>query len=146
LHSRVGTPNYVTTTTCSRLIVIKNRLYNENSPHSLFINKTKQHQKKKKRKNDLKEKNKSLVYCIMAGNYNHGGSGGFYRDWMYKRFDIVTGNLSTEYVVEVEEFMTFANSQPIVQCVRMKNTSSRVEELVVICLIKDLFGINMEKN
>jgi len=30
----------------------------------------------------------------MVGNYNYGGSGGFYQDWMYKRFDEVTGNLS----------------------------------------------------
>ena len=34
----------------------------------------------------------------MAGNYNYGGGGGLYRDWMYKRFDEVTGNLSAEYV------------------------------------------------
>jgi len=43
------------------------------------------------------------------------GSGSFYRDWMYKRFDEVTGNLSAEYVAGVEQFMTFANSKPIVQ-------------------------------
>ncbi|CAE5959567.1 unnamed protein product [Arabidopsis arenosa] len=55
----------------------------------------------------------------MAGNYNYGGNGG-YREWMYKRFDEVTGNLSAEYVAGVEEFMTFANSQPIVQSNRGK--------------------------
>jgi len=32
----------------------------------------------------------------MVENYNYGGSGGFHRDWMYKRFDEVTGNLSAE--------------------------------------------------
>nr|AAF79675.1 F9C16.30 [Arabidopsis thaliana] len=56
----------------------------------------------------------------MAENYNYGGSGGFYRDWMYKRFDEVTGNLSAKYVAGVEQFMTFANSQPIVQSSRGK--------------------------
>ena len=56
----------------------------------------------------------------MAGNDNNGGSGGFYRDWMYKRFDEVTGNLSAEYVAGVEKFMTFSNSHPIVQSSRGK--------------------------
>ncbi|KAG7548238.1 Transposase-associated domain [Arabidopsis suecica] len=55
----------------------------------------------------------------MAGNYNYGGNGG-YREWIYKRFDEVTGNLSAEYVAGVQEFMTFANSQPIVQSNRGK--------------------------
>ena len=48
------------------------------------------------------------------------GSGSFYRDWMYKRFNEVTENLSAEYVAGVEQFMTFANSQPIVQSSRGK--------------------------
>ena len=56
----------------------------------------------------------------MAGNYNYTNSGGFNREWMYKRFDEVTENLSAEYVVGVEEFLTFANSQPIVQSCRGK--------------------------
>ena len=57
----------------------------------------------------------------MAGNYNYsGGNGGYYREWMYKRFDEMTGNLTPEYIAGVEEFMNFANSQPIVQSNRGK--------------------------
>ena len=56
----------------------------------------------------------------MVGNYNYPSSGGFNRDWMYKRFDEMTGNLSVEYVAGVEEFLIFANSQPIVQSCRGK--------------------------
>ena len=56
----------------------------------------------------------------MAGNYNYGGIGGLYRDWMYKRCDEVTGNLSAEYVAGVEQFMIFVNSQLIVQSSRGK--------------------------
>ena len=57
----------------------------------------------------------------MAGNYNYsGGNGGYYREWMYKRFDKMTGNLTPEYIAGVEEFMNFANSQPIVQSNRDK--------------------------
>jgi len=80
---------------------------------------------------------------------------------MYKRFDEMTENLTAEYVAGVEEFLTFSKRQPIVQSCRGKfhcpcvvcknnNISSRVEKLVVICLVKDLcliimFGISMEK-
>jgi len=101
----------------SRKIVVKNPLYNPRHSSFSFTNKSKQHQKKK---NDFEGKNISLVYAIMAGNFNYDGGGGFYRDWMYKRFDEVTGNLSAEYVVGVEEFMTFANNQPIVHSSRGK--------------------------
>jgi len=40
---------------------------------------------------------------------------------MYKRFDEVTENLTAEYVARVEEFMTHANTQSIVQSNRGKS-------------------------
>ena len=79
--------------------------------------------KRNKKKFRKKKENIKLVYIIfiMAGNYNYsGGNGGYYREWMYKRFDKMTGNLTPEYIAGVEEFMNFANSQPIVQSNRDK--------------------------
>ena len=97
----------------------------------------------------------------MAGNYNYPSSGCFNRDWMYKRFDEMTVNLSEEYVVGVEQFLTFANSQPIIQscrgkfhcpCAVCKNKKHIVSGRKVsshlfsqnLCLII-MFGISMGK-
>jgi len=58
----------------SRIVVVKNPLYNPRHSSFLFTNKSKQHQKKK---NDF-ETHISFVYAIMAGNFNYGGGGGFH--------------------------------------------------------------------
>ena len=47
----------------------------------------------------------------MSGNNNNAN----FRDWMYKRIDERTGNFSEEFVAGVDQFMTFANSQPLTQ-------------------------------
>ena len=47
----------------------------------------------------------------MGGNYNYTN----FRDWMYKRIDEETGNFSEEFTTGVEQFMAFANSQPLTQ-------------------------------
>ncbi|XP_056843150.1 uncharacterized protein LOC130495698 [Raphanus sativus] len=48
----------------------------------------------------------------MTGNYNNYTN---FRDRMYKRIDEETENFSREFVAGVEEFMTFANSQELMQ-------------------------------
>lgn len=47
----------------------------------------------------------------MGENYNYWKS----REWMYKRIDERTNNISAEFSAGVEEFMNFANSQPLAQ-------------------------------
>ena len=47
----------------------------------------------------------------MAGNYNYSN----FLEWMYKKIDDKTRNFSEEFIAEVDQFMTFANSQPIMQ-------------------------------
>ncbi|XP_056848170.1 uncharacterized protein LOC130498652 [Raphanus sativus] len=48
----------------------------------------------------------------MSGNFNYSN----FREWMYKRIDEEIGNFSAEFTSGVEQFMTFANSQPLAQC------------------------------
>ncbi|WZZ62972.1 hypothetical protein YC2023_063079 [Brassica napus] len=47
----------------------------------------------------------------MSGNYNYSN----FREWMYKRIDEDTGKFSEEFIAGVDQFMTFASSQPLAQ-------------------------------
>lgn len=47
----------------------------------------------------------------MLGNCNYGN----FREWMYKRFDEVTEKISAEFKAEVQQFMIFSYSHPIVR-------------------------------
>ena len=58
----------------------------------------------------IKKSEKTFSH-IMGGNYNYTN----FRDWMYKRIDEETGNFSEEFTTGVEQFMAFANSQPLTQ-------------------------------
>ena len=47
----------------------------------------------------------------MSENYNYSN----FREWMYKRIDEDTGKFSKEFIAGVDQFMTFASSQPLAQ-------------------------------
>ena len=47
----------------------------------------------------------------MSGNYNYSN----FREWMYKRIDEDTGKFSEEFIAGMDQFMTFASSQPLAQ-------------------------------
>jgi hypothetical protein len=45
----------------------------------------------------------------MVGNYNYTN----FREWMYRRIDEETSNISAEFAAGVDEFMNFAGNQPL---------------------------------
>lgn len=52
-----------------------------------------------------------MFYTKMVDNYNYWISG----EWMYKRIDERTNNISAEFLAGVKEFINFENSQPLAQ-------------------------------
>lgn len=103
------------------------------------------------------QKKKAIFRRIMAGNYNYQNS----REWMYNRIDEQTINISGEFAMGMEEFMSLASNQPITQsndgkfccpCNNCKNDKFLTGvKFGTICIVDDLcqiimFGICMENN